>query len=1102
MSEGLGVEQILGKAAEREREYDWLGAGEFYKKALDLMPETDLLRMGQIQERMGYAFYRAAMQAESITEFRGRMSQSVAHYEKAKESYEKMSESGKTPMMVRCDAVIAYIGYWLAPEATEKKKQLNECWRLTKQALKAFDEAGNALEFGKTYNQLASSPFFEYVLEWDFQAGEKIIREAMERGERAITLLSSVSDPYELARAYVKAAFYSTTFRWYFIPDMDERESYRQKSLGYWQKAIELSEEAALLELSSTSGSSGDELGWSFDDIIVNCEKALGYAKKTKDKYMIGTAMDWLTYATGWKAFGTDDPDGRLELYQRALQYAEDAKHQFSSISFVSPRGDLFWTGVPPVHYYLHLSFWETDPRKKRVLLEKAVLEGAHIVELAESIGYPGIINYAHFVLSVAFGSLAKVETSLEEKRRLLEKAMEHETESNKINEQRYPFNYWNQGVRLWAFSDLKAELSNLEKDPENKRNVLEEAISSKERGLQLCIKENLYLERRGDQSLLAALGLFQYSDGELLNRLFGLTNNTEHQRRAIKVFEETAESFIKLNLVSRVAECYWKVASGYDALGEHLKSAENFNLASNNYTSAAEKIPQLKDFYQDHAVYMQTWSEIEKARHHHARQEYGSAKEHYEKAASMHRSLKQWSYLAPNYSAWAQVENAEDLSRREQSEEAIQAFEQSAKLFTETKTSLQTELSKIENADEKQMVTSMVRATSLRFEYCVGRIALEEAKILDKKGDHYSSSQKYGSAVETFKKVLQALESEQEKKEFQLIITLSHAWQKTTQAEAEASPALYMEASQLFEEAKELSPNEQAKMLALGHSRFCRALEAGTKFADIGDAAFHATAIQHLESAAKYYVKAGFQNASEYAKATELLLDAYVHMDNAKKETDPEKKAKLYTMAEKVLQTSAGSFMKAEHPEKREQVLRLLEKVKEERELALSLSEVLHAPTIVSATTAFSTPTPTRESAVGLERFEHADIQANVITRQKELKVGENLNVEIELVNAGKGPALLIKLAEVIPEGFEITEKPEIYRVEDSYLNMKGKRLDPLKMEEVKLVLKPKVQGVFPLKPKILYLDEDGKYKSHEPEPITITVKELGIKGWIKGER
>ena len=188
-------------------------------------------------------------------------------------------------------------------------------------------------------------------------------------------------------------------------------------------------------------------------------------------------------------------------------------------------------------------------------------------------------------------------------------------------------------------------------------------------------------------------LGVSSITYGELLNRLYGLTNSNEHQRKAIKAFEEAAESYQKLNLLSRIAECCWKTARGYDALGEHLNAAKNFNLASNNYKNAAEKIPQLKSFYQDHALYMQAWSEIEKARHHHDRQEYGSAKEHFEKAAELHRFLKQWGYLEPNYCAWAQVEKAEELSRREQSEEAIKAFEQAASLFSETKKSLQTQL-------------------------------------------------------------------------------------------------------------------------------------------------------------------------------------------------------------------------------------------------------------------------------------------------------------------------------------------------------------------------------------------------------------------------
>jgi tetratricopeptide (TPR) repeat protein len=399
-------------------------------------------------------------------------------------------------------------------------------------------------------------------------------------------------------------------------------------------------------------------------------------------------------------------------------------------------------------------------------------------------------------------------------------------------------------------------------------------------------------------------------------------------------------------------------------------------------------------------------------------------------------------------------------------------------------------------------MATNMLKATDTRHEYCQARIAVEEAKILDKKGDHYSSSMKYGSAAQTFQKIGQGQESEQEKREIQFIITLSRAWQKMTLAEAEASPTLYAEASELFEQARDYVPNEKTKMLVLGHSRFCKALEAGTEFADTRDQALHAVAVQHLASASNYYIKADFQTASEYAKATKLLFDAYAYMDNAEKEKDPDKKAKLYVMIERVLQTSAGSYTKAEHPEKREQMLKLLEKAKEEQELAAAMTEALHVPSIVSATTAFASPSPTKEEAVGSERFEHADIQANLIIRQKELRIGEDLSIELELVNAGKGFALLTKVTEIIPKGFELAEKPGNCRVEDSYLNLKGKRLDPLKTEEVRLVLKPTVQGTFSLKPTVLYLDENGKYKSHEPEPVMIVVRELGIKSWIKGER
>jgi tetratricopeptide (TPR) repeat protein len=175
-------------------------------------------------------------------------------------------------------------------------------------------------------------------------------------------------------------------------------------------------------------------------------------------------------------------------------------------------------------------------------------------------------------------------------------------------------------------------------------------------------------------------------------------------------------------------------------------------------------------------------------------------------------------------------------------------------------------------------------------------------------------------------------------------------------------------------------------------------------------------------------------------------------------------------------------------------QALEIFQKIgaKKEIEKTIKLIEVLQPP-----------HTQIREGTVSSESLEYADVQSKIIASPRELKIGESLELEIELTNTcKKGAILLIKITEVIPEGFAIVKKPEVYRVEGNCLNMKEKRLDPSMTEEVKLVLTPKIQGTFHIKPKILYVDADCKEKTHEPKPTIITVKELGIKGWLKGER
>jgi len=1106
VSDASSVDAFLSQAEEREKAYDWVGAAEFYQKALNQGPEADFLKLGQVQERIGYAFYRASMQVESREEFEERTRQAISAYRKAQGFYESLTdEEEKNGKTLRCGSCHSYLESWLTSNQPKVNKLLTDCLEMASKSLAIFSKSKDMLQYGITYDALSFFPlpaFFRRIFsERDRQVMKEDIEKGLQWGEKAREVFSEIGDKPRFASVYLNWITCFMIYEWFFIAEPEDIDRHNSELMRHLSKLLELSQEIGDTTIVGMSHFwMGDNT--SGEESINHLKKAIEAAKKTRDKFMQATALDFMANRIYWKAIVEEIPDERRKLAEKAMKFYDKGQHLYSIVPWETPRGGLI--GPPGGHaeHYYHLAQWEPDLAKKKELLDKANKTGIEALKKAEESYTPNVVSFTLHLLSRILEAQSGMKPDVSEKRDLLERAMEYEKRAIKANEWK-PHVYWNVGTMYNFLADIKAELGYLERDPENRRKLLEEAASHKEQALKLIGKQEApFFQLKGVR--VPFVGLYGYQDnyGTLLNHLYELTGNTEHLKKSVEISRKALDSATKLGLVSLVAEAHWKIARAQDDLQEYSAAAENFECASEYYLKAATKIPQLKDVYQDHSSYMLAWSEIEKARHHHARQEYGLAKEHYEKAASLHNTLRKWAYLSSNYSAWAQVEQAEDLSRKEQSEQAMRGFEQAAKMFQDSKESLQTKLHEIEDQDEKHMVTGLIKAADLRHEYCVGRTAIEKAKILDKQGEHHTSSEKYRSAAEIFERIAQNVESEEVRKELKLIATLSKAWQKMILAEAEASPRLYVEAAQLFEEAKELNPNEKAKNLALGHSRFCKALEVGMNFADTRETTLHAAATQHLESAANYYVKADFQNASEYAKATGLLFDAYLQMDNAKKEVDPEKRAKLYIMAEKVLRTSASSFMKAEHQEKTDQVLKLLEKVQEERELAVSLTEVLHAPSIISSTKSFTTPAPTNEEAVGLERFEHADVQATVVVHPKELKVDENLDLEIELVNAGKGPAVLSKITEVVPKGFKLTEKPEIYRVEDSYLNMKGKRLNPLKTEEVRLVLKPKVKGIFALRPRISYLDENGNCKTLEPEPINITVRELGIVGWIKGER
>lgn len=1088
MPKRQSIEHVLAQAEGKEKEYDWLGAVELHKKALNqALKARNLWKAGEIRERIGYCFHKAAMRSENTNEFSERMHLAVANYDGARDFLEgaNANDSEKIPRILRFNAMSAFSGFWLTPKVYRKKRLLSECWKLTKQALEAFRKNEDAFEYGKTYNNLSVSAFFGYTFEWKFRVSKNLIKEAMEYGEQAITLLSSIGETRELARAYAKTSIYLSSFGWHFVRNMDERETYLQGAQDYWRRAIELSEEAAFLELPDASGVTFDEINWTFDKMLTNYGRALDYSRRTGDKYLIGTSFEALAYASCWKGMGTSDPDKRQEILQRSLHFAENAKHQFSLISFSSPRGIASWTESPYVAYNWIAASFETDINKRRELLKSAAMYGTDAIRLGERTGYPGIISSVHHCLSMALISLAQIETNTEAKMRLLKKALEHRKKALKIFKQIFPFNQWGCGLNRKFLADLKVELSRFEKDPLKIKKMLKEAVSDQEMGLKLAVKETLHWEKRGELSLYTGLGRNQYSHGESLVRLYDLTRKDEQLIEAVRAFDEAANSFKKPGLFALVAECYWKAAQTQDALTEYLRAAEGFEFASENYNLASEKIPQLGSFYSDYALYMKAWVDIEKSRHGHEKEDYSKAREHYRECAYHLEKTKKWSYLSPYYFAWSFLEDGEALSRFDKPQEAIKAFNEAGRTFGEVANRLLEEGEHLEDSDERNECLRIAKIAGLRRKYCLGRELMEEAVVSNMRGDRISSSEKYSSAAGTFKEISPSFDREEAREDLQFATAVCTACEKMELAEERRDAGLYEKAANLFARASEISRMKTTEITAKGNSCFCQALAMGIKFMATSNLSFYSTAKLHLENAAAYFLKAGLKTLTSYVDGIKKHFDAYAYIGKAEAESDPEKRVKFYLMAEKCLELSAEFFGKARYSGKKKEALENLERVRKERQFAFSLSEVLTAPTSLSSTARVSMP-DWKEQSSGLNSFDSANIKASV-SAPKEFVPSKEFEIRLDLANVGKIPGLLVRIEGLVPPGCKVLSVPSSCMLEGTSLNMRGRKLEPLSVESVSIWVQIlDIDGVT-LCPRVVYVDELGNFRNTRSEKVEI---------------
>ena len=1082
------VTQLENTAKQQEEKYKWLEAIEFYEKAINLaLKEDNSFWIGEIYDRIGYCYFRAALQAPSKTRFKNRMKRSVQTYEKAAKIYQNSEDKKGVIKAANSKAEAAYANSWLAISASKKKAYLDEWWILKCNVLKGYENIGDKYSSAKTCNDmLECSSNRRIFLESSWEASMQVAEELFSLGERAIATLSELSDNHELARAYCWTSWCYALSIWDRVRG-EKRKELGKKAIRYSKKAVELSEktgDAWLIGWTYNSAFSasyiveGDiQAAYSFLQSEIKQGKILG------DNYLLAIGTYMLFIIGLQSSILEEDPDKKRELVKRNLLAAQDASQYYQTINY-----SIFTAHNAVGTAFLGMASVESNFEEKQNLLKNAVRFLRKSMKHTEGWVHSLVpIISQRFIHSLV--RLSEVESVRAEKKRLLEEALINSKKTAKTLQQIWPKFYLYRAFNNNWMALAEAELSKITKDKKKKTSLLKNAVSSMETCLVFIEKE---LKDSPQDWKIANCGKYYYQLGGILNQLYLLTRKEKLLHRTIEAYDNAIGVFGKTDIITHLAEARWQKAKVRNQLCEYLEAAQDYELSSKAYLRAAEKVPQLKAFYEDHASYMKAWSQIEQARFNHSIEEYNKAKQNYEKAAMLHKSTDQWSYLVTNYFAWASMEEAEGLSRKENTQQAKEAFQRALEQFTVTEKSIKQKIQEITSPEENKLNQRLLDASDLRRRFCQARIQIEEAKLLDREGKYLQSSKNYREAAQKLGSLIGKVESKTESKELELLSTLCQAWEKMAFAEETTSAESYLEAATLFEQAKGYCFTRKASLWAIGNSSFCKGLAAGTRYQDSMDLKENALAKRHMKRASTSYLQAGFRNASEYAKATQRLFDAYVFMNQAESEVDPEKKTKQYQMAENLLQIAAGSFTKAKQPEKTTQVHEILASVREEKTLAISLSQLMKAPSIASTTQSFTAPTPTSEVSVGLEQFQHANVQANLIAGMKEVKIGESFCLSIEFVNAGREPALLTRVEGFVPQDFIVVKKPEIYRLEESCLNMKGKQIAPLKLVEAKLVLQPSKKGIYQLNPKVHYLDERGQNKSLQMKTVEIKVEEI----------
>jgi len=982
--------KLLEKAQQAEIICDWPNALKLYNQAAESYVKKDIAsEAAQIYNKLGYIKIKSAFTGETADEIFKSKDESIKYFEKAEKFFHQLNNKyGKIECKVgifrsKLDHAISIselnsisnesnvlnlieqlIDYY---NSQDDKKNLiaalsyfarfslisiftNPMMEWDKIIQKGCDFASQSWEIS---NEIGNSQFLTESLVWECNLRsmqtqyqefrwdthwKETFSELLSRCNKTLKLIENTNDFRSLCQVYYITGYMSCFYAFHFIEDEEIQKEFTDKGLTYLEKSLEI-------------------------------------ARKINDKYLIIDLISWIDW---WALFG-----GKLDYFQeripadvREMEELGKELKGFLNISYSLNR--------VLINYYATMARWSVFNSAQRIeFAKKGIKYAENYLQMFSGFEGPIINNFLGPLVTI-YSQLALLTPDANKQRYYLQKMLDNAKKG-------YEFGQTAKGGFIRSFGCLGKynaykTLADLAKNEKEKIQSLTIAIEA--------AKENMAYTVESRTGMITA----QLRIGLLLEELGILSQNNEILQEAKKSYSKVIDECIERGYKSYAANAYQYVARIDDRLGNHISSAKNYEKSREIHEDALNTIeytPLIKRI-QEKIHYSSAWNLIENAKVNHKSENHLKAKEFYNNASEILEEIGRYSYEAPYYRAWAFLEEAEQCSKREQQEKAINMYEKTIEAFKKATSILEKSL-KSKAKTELKRIEMLTKVANIRVSYCSARINLENAIILGRQGEHTTAAELFATAASKFRIVCTRFKLERERKELEAIYFLCRAWESMEFAEKYEEHTRFAEAAVLFSKATNLFSDNKLKFLSSAHSAFCQALEFGCKFDETLETEIKTNLYPKvkvmLSKAASLYEKGGFKSGADWAQATSIYFDAAWQLIKADEEIDLNKKGNLLKIGSEYLKSAIELFGKAGYKEKEREVQDRLNRVGKEETILISALSTIQEPTISRSTIGIVAPTcpiETSESPrLGEIRQFSEDIKqaSSKIKKEKEFK-------------------------------------------------------------------------------------------------------------------